>query len=42
MNLEDIVALSNKPLQRLNAYAVRLEVRSCRDAAGCAHGSSRP
>jgi hypothetical protein len=39
---ETIVALSNKPLQRMNACAVRSEVGSCRDAAGCARGSSRP
>ncbi len=36
------VTPSNKPLQRMNACAVRSSLRSCRDAAGCARGSSRP
>jgi hypothetical protein len=25
----------NKPLQRMNAYAIRSQVDLCRDAAGC-------
>ena len=33
--------LSNKPLQRMNACAVRSTTTSCRDGAGCAP-SSRP
>ena len=34
--------LPNKPLQQTNATRVRSRVGSCRDAAGCARGSSRP
>ena len=34
--------LSNKPLQRMNACAVRSTTALCRDGAGCARGSSRP
>jgi hypothetical protein len=33
---------SNKPLQQTNATGFRPGVGSCRDAAGCARGSSRP
>ena len=35
-------APSNRPLQQPNATRVRSKVGSCRDAAGCARGSSRP
>jgi len=38
----DGLMLPNKPLQQPNATRVRSKVRSCRDAAGCARGSSRP
>ena len=34
--------LSNQPLQQPNATRVRSNVSLCRDAAGCARGSSRP
>ena len=35
-------SLSNPPLQQANATRVRSNVGLCRDAAGCARGSSRP
>ena len=34
--------LPNRPLQQTNATDIRSKFNSCRDAAGCARGSSRP
>ena len=42
VNLEESVALSNKPLQRLNAYAARSIVGCAATPRAGARGSSRP